>query len=490
MSDQPEQLQKPRPRRWRKVLVILVGLVVLLALSGWIYNYVGRTRLDDAIRTARAQGLPVTFADIENEMKQWPENQNGAKIVLDMAERLGEINRQGSELDLPILGAFLNPSLGTKWTDAVQNKVDVELARWADDIAQIDKVLNYERGWLTADLTPFPFGPVYAGDYATLRTAVRLKALQIEVNANRGKTDELASDVDVMLRLGRFVNQPPFVIGSLIEAALNALTFFQVETVCALAHPSDDQLVALDHLLAEIDLLVSFQASLVGERAYTIGTAQPFTRLIPRELRFEPITCTTDGCSHSHTLTWIPGIAGWHIRNHTQTLDALTRALAVEADPQNPHRFYTELRRQLEPRDSSYHLSNNLLASLSRALKITNRSVAEVTCARVALAAERYRLATGDFPETLDQLAPDYLEELPHDPFNGQPLRYTVSADHVIIYSVGEDLTDDGGDVERRLHDRRERPKDFGFVLLPVEKRGQPPATQTAPASNGEDLSL
>ncbi len=35
---------------------------------------------------------------------------------------------------------------------------------------------------------------------------------------------------------------------------------------------------------------------------------------------------------------------------------------------------------------------------------------------------ERYRLATGDFPETLDQLVPDYLEELPPDPFDGEPL--------------------------------------------------------------------
>ncbi len=464
------QARQPRPHRTRQVLLIILAVLVLLLLGAWIYDYVGRTRLDDSVLEAQAQGLPVSFADIENVMKQWPEDQNGAKLVLDMAERLDEINSHAWELDLPGFSPRL--SLGTQLPEEAQEQAFAEVAGWAVDIARLDQVLNYERGWIGSDLMPHPFDSIGSDPYRQLRNAARLKAFQIEAEANRGNTDGLVRDMGVMFRLARFASQPPALLGSLVETAINNLAVSTIETACALAHPSDDQLIALDHLLSEIDLLGSFQASLVGERAYTIGAAQPFTRLIPSDLRIVHTACTGDGCSHSHTPTWVPGLVGWHRRNHAQTLNALTRALAVEADPNNPHRFYTELRRELEPRDSSYHLSNVLLASLSRALDTTTRSQAEVTCARVALAAERYRRATGDFPETLDRLVPDYLEELPHDPFDGQPLRYKVTDEHVVIYSVGENLTDDGGMVECLMGEGQA--KDFGFVLLPPDKRGQP----------------
>ena len=42
----------------------------------------------------------------------------------------------------------------------------------------------------------------------------------------------------------------------------------------------------------------------------------------------------------------------------------------------------------------------------------------------VATALERYRLGNGHYPETLEELVPGLIEELPHDPISGQPLCY------------------------------------------------------------------
>jgi hypothetical protein len=42
----------------------------------------------------------------------------------------------------------------------------------------------------------------------------------------------------------------------------------------------------------------------------------------------------------------------------------------------------------------------------------------------VAVALERYRLGYGHYPETLDELVPGLIEELPQDPISGQPLCY------------------------------------------------------------------
>jgi hypothetical protein len=69
-----------------------------------------------------------------------------------------------------------------------------------------------------------------------------------------------------------------------------------------------------------------------------------------------------------------------------------------------------------------------------------------IDLARVACALERYRLAHGEYPDTLDAISPQFTEKLPHDIINGQPLHYRREANgQFILYSVGWNEKDDGG---------------------------------------------
>jgi hypothetical protein len=71
--------------------------------------------------------------------------------------------------------------------------------------------------------------------------------------------------------------------------------------------------------------------------------------------------------------------------------------------------------------------------------------------ARIACALERHRLATGEYPATLDALIPRFMEKLPHDIINDQPLHYRRTGDgRFLLYSVGWNGTDDGGIVGRQ----------------------------------------
>jgi hypothetical protein len=71
-----------------------------------------------------------------------------------------------------------------------------------------------------------------------------------------------------------------------------------------------------------------------------------------------------------------------------------------------------------------------------------------VGLARTAVALERYRLAHGEYPETLDALAPQFIEKVPHDVVGGQPLHYRRTPDgQFVLYSVGWNETDDDGEV-------------------------------------------
>jgi len=100
---------------------------------------------------------------------------------------------------------------------------------------------------------------------------------------------------------------------------------------------------------------------------------------------------------------------------------------------------------------------------------------ASVVCARTALAVERYRLTHGGYPATLDALVPDILPQVPLDPLDGEPLRYVNDGKRVAVYSVGENLQDDGGSEEEVGSPHH--PKDIAFSLRParVEAGGEAP---------------
>ena len=89
-----------------------------------------------------------------------------------------------------------------------------------------------------------------------------------------------------------------------------------------------------------------------------------------------------------------------------------------------------------------------LLPALGAAAKKFAYSQSSVNLARVAIALERYRLAHGEYPETLDALAPQFIAQVPHDIINGQPLHYHRTDDgQFVLYSVGWNETDDGGQI-------------------------------------------
>ena len=118
-----------------------------------------------------------------------------------------------------------------------------------------------------------------------------------------------------------------------------------------------------------------------------------------------------------------------------------------------------------------YFVSRMFLPSFTRAVTVLGQSSARLRCARAGLALERFRLKRGQWPQDLADLVPEFLTAIPVDPFDGQPLRYGRTDRGVVVYSVGEDELDGGGDVARPPKGSR-GPPDVGFRLLDPDLRG------------------
>jgi hypothetical protein len=102
-----------------------------------------------------------------------------------------------------------------------------------------------------------------------------------------------------------------------------------------------------------------------------------------------------------------------------------------------------------------------LLPALSRCAASTAGVEARRHLANLAVAAERYRLKEGSYPQSAQALVPTYIPALPVDPFDGKPIRVLQTEGGLVLYSIGPDLKDDGG----AALDRAKNTGDITFCL-------------------------
>ncbi|MFA5249505.1 MAG: hypothetical protein WC397_03160 [Candidatus Paceibacterota bacterium] len=94
------------------------------------------------------------------------------------------------------------------------------------------------------------------------------------------------------------------------------------------------------------------------------------------------------------------------------------------------------------------------VANMSGARLASCSSQSQLVMTRSLLALKAYQQDKGRLADSLDVLVPDYLPEVPKDPFSGEALKYSL--EKKIIYSIGQkgaeqNLVDDGGDEEKDI---------------------------------------
>lgn len=104
------------------------------------------------------------------------------------------------------------------------------------------------------------------------------------------------------------------------------------------------------------------------------------------------------------------------------------------------------------PRQNFYNswrfgMTVQLLASLSLATVKSTRAETDRSMVLCATALKRYSLRHGKSAPDLNALAPEFLPSVPIDYMDGKPMKYRFNTDGTwLLYSVGNDGRDDGGD--------------------------------------------
>ncbi len=101
-----------------------------------------------------------------------------------------------------------------------------------------------------------------------------------------------------------------------------------------------------------------------------------------------------------------------------------------------------------------YWLAASSLPRVDAALGGAARAETLRALSVAAIALKRYEVRHGRLPTALPQLVPEFLARVPRDFMDGQPLRYRPRPNGgFLLYSVGDDGHDDGGDARPTITD-------------------------------------
>lgn len=94
--------------------------------------------------------------------------------------------------------------------------------------------------------------------------------------------------------------------------------------------------------------------------------------------------------------------------------------------------------------------------------------------AEIAFALAAYRAQEGAYPRDLAALSPGYIPQIPADAFGGGTLGYRAEGGGCLVYSLGRDLRDDGGDDDSDIVVRMGLEPPPRKPLPPRRRRGRP----------------
>jgi len=262
--------------------------------------------------------------------------------------------------------------------------------------------------------------------------------------ASQGRIDGAAKAVLAGLSLARSLENEPLLISRLVETTCLTSAAQGLEQSLSRQAFTGSQLQSLQTAFQDAESASSFLLPLFGERAMFISVLRlPTTELAGTLKQFDQNNqLGTDFTVYLKSPTYPQDI--------NFALDYFSNLLAVAKMP-FPQCLTPEAQSTIPDVqtaiDSHYTLSATFLPALSNLLLSGGEAAARVRVAKTALAIERYRLNNANaLPGTLTALVPAFIDAVPADPFDGQPLRYNkLLGKGYVVYSIGKDLKDDHG---------------------------------------------
>jgi len=423
-------------------------------LYGW--RAAGARRAETELAKIRERGQPASADEMNAFYEAPPASQDCTRIWIAALQPLDGPAYALAVQNLPIVGTGPDvPPPGVPWPQ--QAAVEQFLEQYKASMEQLHEAAD--RGGAARYDLDFNDGiAMMLGNVQSARSGTRMLALEAHVRAHRGDAAGAADSLDAMFKLGVSLENEPILISQLVKIALDGVAREQLQGLLPHVEFADEDLHRLRADLQHIDYDRALHRALLGERVFGVTTMEN-----PGELGAE-----------------FGGNPAWRITQGEDLATYLTFMGRMTDAAEKPWPAVREEAAAVNDEVKSliggglgrfrYAMTANLLPAIEATLTAVARGGSQIDAADAALAVELFRRQNGRLPTDLNELVPEFLQEVPLDRVDGQPLRYVVREGECVIYSLGERGVDNGGAID--FVPNAGAPPDWGF-RLPIPAAGE-----------------
>lgn len=447
----------PRRRRWMWRALIGGPIAAVVLLGGFWGAYEiflwRQARLASSQRPTAAsiEARAIAFSvGSSNDPNAW-DSFARADAVLQTSDLVWRNANGGAPKSLPDFSMVAYPFYGPAHPDAKVNQDDVALALRMLEVYRADGVFR-----ILDEMAPIPrktrriswpggaqpLMPAFAPELGRARSIARINNARMKLAAIAGDLGEFRSALTADVTIRGMLRSSPVLIDHMVADAIQALDFVTVREILA-RQPGGAWADAIAEIEATqipglpiAELIACERDSLLNVIGWIFQTpanvrfgvlSRPIRSLGIVSGRLEPFKHRVG--SFRENRDWL-----------NQTSASIIAALASEPYQRAP----------LATAPPPGVLLQNML-SAEMFLRSQDARLLHERSLQYLCALERYRDARGEYPLTLADLVPEYLPELPADPWSGRPFGYrrlergTLEVPRFLLYSIGGDFSDDNG---------------------------------------------
>lgn len=428
-----------RKRFHLKIWHVILGVFAAMLVACILHVAVLSSGANRRIEALRAAGQPTSLAELAVRNKLPMGMENAASFY---QSAIGMFVPPPADVNIPFAGKkTVTLARGSGIPESMAEAVAEFLAANEKCLALLHEAAGIENCRYEYDyqkeMPPF----------TELRGCAQLLKLAAVNHAQKGDVAAAVICIKDLLRLSDLLRDEPRLISYFVQSAYAGLAIRSLERALSLTTFTDSQLRELDDALAVTAGRIDLARALALERCAVIDCIRDPSLVEPSKIGI--------------VIFKLPGVQAQGLIDMLDHLEDCIQAAGLQG-PKRETRF-----KEIEARLSGLshlHIAAKIMAPpLARTSQLDSRVHAHLDLGRTAVAVERHRLAKGRLPEQLADLVPAYMEQVPIDPFDGQPIRYRRAEPGYVLWSVMEDGQDNGG--KDREDVGRGEPYDLCFIV-------------------------
>lgn len=416
--------------------VFMVLFVIGMLMHGIVSVVEGR-RLEADLLAIKAKSEPVSWAELGKP--KIPDAENAALVYAKVFSVLAAKKDPAPEVAFDLLDPARRKADPGVWDAVRKGLTEYQAVFPLIEEATSKPKCQFSIKWDEGFNATFP-------PLASLRAASAMLAARAMLQVRSNDMAGTCHSIELGFKVNKAMEEQTILISQLLRMAMINIQAHTLRDVLSRGGMTETQARSMYNLLGDIDLVPGYVKSMQTERICGIWAFDQIRRR-PEELMS---VLGPSGSEEKRNALYRPLVFLWRPLSYMDERYYLRYMNGVVANAAMTYREVQTRHPEIDqapPFRKYYAMSAMITPYVSRARIRRDVTTAEIAGSRIALALTAYKARFGAYPASLAELRSKLGWEIPADLFSGKDFIYRRQGSGFLLYSVGQNLKDDGARV-------------------------------------------